>query len=123
VSLISRCDSAAIVSKTSEVLPEPETPVKTVSLRLGISMLTFFRLLSRAPTTRIYSCSFTRPSLHFQPRCAGEENLDRFRNCIQSQRRSGVLGCENIRWLFSGGDDDRQEPELLQLAFPQPMLR
>jgi hypothetical protein len=26
VSLISRCDSAAIVPKTSEDLPEPETP-------------------------------------------------------------------------------------------------
>jgi hypothetical protein len=31
VSLMSRWDSAAIVSKTSELLPDPETPVKTVS--------------------------------------------------------------------------------------------
>ncbi len=35
VSLIIRCDSAAIVENTSELLPEPETPVNTVSLRLG----------------------------------------------------------------------------------------
>ena len=55
VSLMSRCDSAAIVAKTSELLPEPETPVKTVSRRFGISMLTFFRLFSRAPCTRIRS--------------------------------------------------------------------
>ena len=56
VSLMSRCDSAAIVAKTSELLPEPEMPVKTVSRRFGISTLTFFRLFSRAPCTRMRSC-------------------------------------------------------------------
>ncbi len=55
VSLISRCDSAAMVSNTSELLPEPETPVNTVSRRLGISTLTSLRLFSRAPCTRIRS--------------------------------------------------------------------
>src|ERR1700736_5070441 len=55
VSLISRCDSAAIVSNTSELLPEPDTPVNTVSRRFGSSMLTSFRLFSRAPCTRIRS--------------------------------------------------------------------
>jgi hypothetical protein len=34
--LIIRCDSAAIVPNTSELLPEPETPVNTVSRRFGI---------------------------------------------------------------------------------------
>jgi hypothetical protein len=53
--LISRCDSAAIVSKTSELLPEPETPVNTVSRRFGSSMLTSLRLFTRAPCTRIRS--------------------------------------------------------------------
>ena len=55
VSLISRCDSAAIVSNTSELLPEPETPVNTVRRRFGISTLTSLRLFSRAPCTRIRS--------------------------------------------------------------------
>ncbi len=55
VSLISRCDSAAIVSNTRELLPEPETPVNTVSRRFGISTLTSLRLFSRAPCTRINS--------------------------------------------------------------------
>src|ERR1700682_343522 len=55
VSLISRCDSAAIVPNTSELLPEPETPVNTVSPRFGISTLTSLRLFSRAPCTRIRS--------------------------------------------------------------------
>jgi hypothetical protein len=51
VSLISRFDSAAIVSKTSELLPDPETPVNTVSRRLGMSRSTPRRLFSRAPRT------------------------------------------------------------------------
>src|ERR1017187_489578 len=55
VSLISRCDSAAIVPNARELLPEPETPVNTVSRRFGISTLTSLRLFSRAPCTRITS--------------------------------------------------------------------
>src|SRR5882757_5000870 len=50
-----RCDSAAIVPNTSELLPEPDTPVNTVSRRFGISMLTSLRLFTRAPCTRIRS--------------------------------------------------------------------
>ena len=47
--------SAAIVSNTSELLPEPDTPVKTVSRRLGMSRETSRRLLTRAPCTRMTS--------------------------------------------------------------------
>jgi hypothetical protein len=36
-------------------LPEPETPVNTVSRRFGISMLKSLRLFSGAPCTRITS--------------------------------------------------------------------
>src|SRR5690348_4002604 len=53
---MSRCDSAAMVPNTSDDLPEPETPVKTVSRRLGISTEMFLRLLTRAPWTRMRSC-------------------------------------------------------------------
>src|SRR5690554_1448943 len=52
---MSRWDSAAMVSKTRELLPEPDTPVKTVSRRLGISTEMSLRLFSRAPWTRIVS--------------------------------------------------------------------
>src|ERR1700693_3569139 len=55
VSLIIRCDSAAMVPNTSELLPEPETPVNTVSRRFGSSTLTSLRLFTRAPCTRIRS--------------------------------------------------------------------
>jgi len=48
-----RRDSAAMVSKTSELLPDPDTPVKTVSSRFGRSTSTSRRLFSPAPRTRI----------------------------------------------------------------------
>src|SRR5262249_51069239 len=44
-----------MVLNTSDDLPDPETPVNTVSRRLGISTLMSFRLFSRAPGTRIWS--------------------------------------------------------------------
>ena len=53
VSLMRRRDSAAIVSNTSELLPDPDTPVKTVSRRFGMSRLMSRRLFSRAPRTWI----------------------------------------------------------------------
>ncbi len=48
-SFIWRCASVAMVSKTIDDLPEPDTPVKIVILRLGIRSETFLRLFSRAP--------------------------------------------------------------------------
>src|SRR3954471_11515455 len=44
-----------MVPNTSELLPDPETPVTTVSRRFGSSTLTSLRLFSRAPCTRIQS--------------------------------------------------------------------
>src|SRR5436190_1619397 len=52
---MSRWDSAAIVPNTSELLPEPDTPVNAVNRRFGRSTLMSWRLLTRAPTTRIRS--------------------------------------------------------------------
>src|SRR3569623_1399824 len=53
VSLISRWLSAAMASNTSDDLPDPDTPVNTVSFRFGISSDTFLRLFSRAPRISI----------------------------------------------------------------------
>lgn len=44
-----------MVSNTSELLPEPDTPVNTVSRRFGITRVTSLRLFCRAPTTRVTS--------------------------------------------------------------------
>ena len=40
-----------MVSKASDDLPEPDSPVNTISASRGISRSTFFRLCSRAPRT------------------------------------------------------------------------
>src|SRR5699024_2202278 len=67
-----RWDSEAIVPNTSELLPEPETPVNTVSRRLGISMLTSRRLLTRDPCTAMRSwLSAVCPALMLPPLLAG----------------------------------------------------
>src|SRR6266567_1752657 len=44
-----------MVSKASEDLPEPDSPVRTTRLSRGMSTSTFLRLCSRAPRTRM-SC-------------------------------------------------------------------
>src|SRR5699024_1097863 len=44
--------SAKIVSNAREDFPEPDRPVKTTRLSLGISKCTFLRLCSRAPRMR-----------------------------------------------------------------------
>src|SRR5215471_21497358 len=45
-----------MVSKASEDLPEPDSPVMTTRLLRGISTSMFSRLCSRAPRTMILSC-------------------------------------------------------------------
>ena len=53
VSFICRWLSAAIVSNTMLDLPEPDTPVNTTILFLGISSDTFFRLFCFNPLIKI----------------------------------------------------------------------
>ncbi|MGK8489142.1 hypothetical protein [Nocardia asiatica] len=55
VSLSCRCDSTATVPNTIDDLPEPETPVKTTILPLGIDSETSRRLFWRAPTISMVS--------------------------------------------------------------------
>ena len=48
------CPSAKIVSNASDDLPDPDNPVSTVKLSLGISTSIFFRLCSLAPLIIIF---------------------------------------------------------------------
>ena len=48
-----RCPSAKMVSKASELLPLPETPVITTRQSRGMDRSTDFRLCSRAPRMRM----------------------------------------------------------------------
>jgi hypothetical protein len=61
VSLSWRCASAAIVSKTSDDLPDPDTPTNAVICRFGIRTDTLRRLFSRAPVTMMNSCCIGLP--------------------------------------------------------------
>ena len=48
-----RCPSAKIVSKASELFPDPLTPVRTTSRSRGMSRSTSRRLCTRAPRIAI----------------------------------------------------------------------
>ena len=50
-----RCASVAIVSNTTDDLPEPDTPVKIVISRFGMRSEMSLRLFSRAPRSWMYS--------------------------------------------------------------------
>ena len=54
------------VSKASEDLPEPESPVITTSLSLGMVKSIFFRLWVRAPLTKMESMDFPAAELNGQ---------------------------------------------------------
>ena len=51
-----------MVSKASELLPEPDTPLTTVSLPWGISQERFFRLCVRAPRMTMASFKGKAPA-------------------------------------------------------------
>src|SRR4051794_18852300 len=60
-----------MVPNTSELLPDPETPVNAVSRRFGISTLMSLRLLTRAPVTRMRSWLSASCMRLVAPRSAG----------------------------------------------------
>src|SRR5438445_12987233 len=60
--------SEAMVSKTIDDLPDPDTPVKIVILRFGIRNDTFLRLFSRAPRIAINSWDTLRSFSNFRQR-------------------------------------------------------
>src|ERR1035437_3390649 len=73
-----------MVSKASELLPEPETPVMTTSLSRGMVRSTFLRLCSRAPLIMMASSG---------------------KGILQQQLPNGSLWCE---FNFSMGGGGKQ---------------
>src|SRR5918994_330842 len=59
-----------MVSKASEDLPEPDSPVKTISFSRGSSRLTLRRLCSRAPRTTSESATTSEAIASAHPRNA-----------------------------------------------------
>src|SRR5437763_14767648 len=82
-----------MVAKTRELLPEPETPVNTVSRRFGISMLMFLRLFSRAPCTRMRSCESAARTASAAPGQLGD--LDQVAAGVLQH---GDLGRGHVGW-------------------------
>ena len=85
-----------MVSKASELLPEPDTPLTTVSLPCGISQEIFFRLCVRAP--RMMMASFDE----FKGRAPGRNRPllpCRFSEAQDATRHSHYTGGPSARSL------------------------
>src|SRR5271165_1034956 len=65
-----------MVSNASDDLPEPETPVTTVSWLCGISKSMFFRLWTRAPRTMMLSFDMAQHSA--TPQILSESGAETF---------------------------------------------
>src|SRR5207245_10977869 len=73
-----------MVSNASDDLPDPDSPVKTISLSRGMDRVTFLRLCSRAPRMVIWSVgirTFVNPFLsldrNFSPAVGAQPPLRR----------------------------------------------
>src|SRR5215218_9155210 len=90
-----------IVSKASDDLPEPESPVMTTSASRGIATVTSLRLCSRAPVTTIWACRDTRFSVR-KPRTETSNTCSlRLALCGPVRIGSGfssVEGAAMVRW-------------------------
>src|SRR5882757_9004454 len=87
-----------MVSKASEDLPEPDSPVNTTSLSRGISTSMFFRLCSRAPRiviARIEEALFWRFALRIS-------SISAFPGAYDAQRWARIAGNSGIgrRWVM-----------------------
>ena|SRR3989339_2424 len=95
-----------MVSKAKEDLPEPDKPVITTSLFLGISKLTFFKLLTRAPRMINFS-----EGIHFKS------------NYLLIKQRVGSIGRHNPASLLSKDGNSDLVKLILQLNPSSKFLR
>src|SRR6476619_682412 len=99
-----------MVAKTSELLPDPEMPVNTVSRRFGISTLTSCRLLTRAPCTRIrswVSAACVALLIGTSPRSGrGRAGAAPWRECCSPGRSCHTGGQGGLRSLGLAPDRD-----------------
>src|SRR5262245_33984908 len=92
-----------MVLKTSDDLPEPETPVNTVSRRLGISTLTSLRLFSRALWHRISSWLSATGGPAFGEAAVGTRLSFPRRAALEKDRELNPAVCERALELFRRG--------------------
>src|ERR1700734_672212 len=95
-----------MVSKASELFPDPETPLITVSLPCGISQERFFRLCVRALRIMMASFKGKAPRLLVQPRHHAAEGFSGVgsQTAIISINYAPTRshGCTNLRSLMQG---------------------
>src|SRR5262245_26083129 len=110
-----------MVPKTSDDLPDPETPVNTVSRRLGIARLTSFRLFTRAPWTRIESWPSAGRGLDegMARSCHRAATVGDGKRCYSSVMLSGTLAGENSTSV----DSRRKHPAPVDHHAPGPRFR
>src|SRR5688572_24571169 len=73
-----RCPSAKIVSKASEDLPDPLTPVITTNLLRGTTTSMFLRLCSRAPRMTMDSMVWIDVNRRNRERCSRLRGVEAF---------------------------------------------
>src|SRR6266849_10192505 len=109
-----------MVSKASEDLPEPESPVMTVSELRGISTLMFLRLCWRAPRTTSFvrpmipnapSTGAPAPSEHTAARITFHHSRPNSPGSTRLHFRSAARHC-SARLLFTLSFEGRRAPPL-----------
>src|SRR5208282_3546899 len=95
-----------MVSKASDDLPEPLSPVMTTNLSRGMERLRFFRLCWRAPPILMNSLAMT---LNFAIRASLHHNL----NGAKCQARDDFLA----GWKIAGNSLAAKPPVNLKVGF------
>src|SRR5215470_9556556 len=108
-----------MVSKAREDLPEPETPVITVTRSWGRATDTFFRLFCRAPSMRSHrGCAIRSVLLRWKvyPRRQGRSNHQPRRPLTEGKRREyGLFANENH-------SQEQRRPPFARAASASPAL-
>src|SRR6187402_2466964 len=92
-----------MVPNTSDDLPEPETPVNTVSQRFWISTLTSFRLLTRAPWTRMREWLSASAKRSLRSRLRPDESAGSF--FMPARVRELLMAAMPLQWPAWRPDD------------------
>src|SRR6185312_12464535 len=109
-----------MVSKARDDLPEPESPVMTMSLSRGSSTSMFLRLCSRAPLTTILSISGPQHSAHAQ--WGGTSYHGRIREFEREIARGSVAVVPDGHVVEHSGAEREHADELGGAAVVDPVI-
>src|SRR5215470_5906686 len=105
-----------MVSKASDDLPEPDTPVTTVKVLCGISKSMFLRLWTRAPRTTMVSVDIRESVLPLPQTCDSWSH--RHTGTCRGYAESCIIKQEGCRKLFPTlGGDAELDPSTLGFQY------